>query len=204
MDFVLGIIAGLITSFAIYIYKVKFRPPSLEFGNELSRTVYADETIGFKYIYKNSGKGKLVDVSMKALIKIPGQVASNDKLKQVIRFNTNNHDRFVVDLNKVISNKLIIDMQSLSNNKTISFVLKDKLASNEDINIDTLLELSPDCTIQIFVLGNDEVTGLRRVFESKEYTKNCIRNGSFNRETMVVSNKANKSSKRGAVTGSPS
>lgn len=186
MDFLFGILAGVFVSILTHLYKVKISPPKLIFGEEICRTTYADQTIGFKYIYKNSGKRRLIDVSIKAHIKLPGLSKQNPKLNQIIRFNTDNHDRFIINPGKEISNKLIINTESIRNNKFISLSLKSKIDADEEITIEDLFELSPQAKIQIFVMGNDELTGLRKAFESKEYTKNSITNGIFDRKTLVV------------------
>lgn len=186
MDFLLGILAGLLTMLAANFYKTKITPPRLVFGGEICRQTYSDGSIGFKYIYKNIGERRLIDVAMKAIITIPEMVPDNLTLKQVIRFDMENHHRFVVDADKEISNKLMIDENSLKANKILSALLEQEMLRGDDITIDVIRQLSNNIEIQISILGTDELTGIRKVFESKRYTTADIRNGVFDRKTLVV------------------
>ena len=186
VSFILGIISGAISPILYWTYKNHISLPKIEFSENITKNIYDDSSIGFIYIWKNTGKRRIIDISVEANIKIPGLVKYNPNLKQIISFETKAQKKFVTEVGKARSSRLIVDEYSLKRNKILVNHLKIRIDS--EINIETLFELSPDAEITINILGNDEKTGIRKVFESPIYTKESIIEGVFNRETLYVEN----------------
>ena len=119
MEFLLGILSGVITTFGFWAYKAHISPPDITFGNNISKRTYDDGTVGFIYIYKNTGERRIIDVSIKTVIKIPELTKYNPSLRQVLTFDTENQDRPVIEVGRPRANQLIVNMDSLKKNKDL-------------------------------------------------------------------------------------
>jgi len=186
MEFLLGVVSGLISTLIFWIIKNKISPPKVHFGEDISRITYSSGENGYIIIYKNTGHRKLIDISLKVIVRIPGIVVWDKSLTQTFHLNTTSDKKFLLDKNIPTTTRITLEnSDNLLISGLISKEIKNKI-EEKNFALDELLKLSPKSYVSIFILGNDEVTGVRKVFESKKYSINDIRDGKFNRDTMSI------------------
>lgn len=186
MEFLLGVVSGLITTIFFWLIKNKITPPKVEFGNDISRITYPSGNVGYIIILKNIGHRRLIDISLKVIIYIPEIVTWDKSLTQKFNLKTSSDDKILLEKAIPITTRIILEESNdLLNSGLIPANIKNTITEKQ-YALDELLKLSPKSYLRIFLLGNDEVTGVRKVFESGKYSLANIKDGKFNRKTMLI------------------
>lgn len=186
MSFVLGVLAGFITTVLLWLFKNNFFPPNIEFGEDISKVINHDGKNKYVFIFKNKGHRRLIDITVKAVIRVPGIVPWDSNLTQTFYAKTTADNKFILDTSIPITASILLE---ISEDIFDSHLLPDnikELIINRDRTLENLFSLHSDSCVKIYILGNDQVTGVRKVFESKEYFINDIKTGVFDRVKMVV------------------
>lgn len=177
-DFVIGVLSGFFLSVCYWIFSHYIFPPSIKFNDKITKRKYPDESLGYFILYKNTGKRKLIDPIIQVTVYIPGLVNNNPITKQLVFIENTGRDRLFIPTTKefdgYIKSKLLLDeSKSLKHNKLLPEDVLEKVESNT-LTLDDLMDINAGSYLKVRIIGSDETTGVRKLFESENYSQNDI------------------------------
>ncbi len=164
-------------------------PPKIRFGREILKVPCNGSEMRYVFLFENTGWRKLIDLSVNATVVIPGIVDWDNESLQYYRVVTTADRKHLLETG--VSTTARISLEDSPEVLTSRFVpsdIKTKISEHNN-SLEELLKLHNDATIQISIFGNDNLTGVRKLFESKEYLIGDIKEGEFNRKKFLVQKK---------------
>lgn len=201
ISILIGLFIGILTNLIAWWILFHHIVPKIYFSHSISKIPTQEDKSGYKYRFKiqNLGKRPIIDVELIARIRLKGA----GDFPRNIR---------IVDIplsKKAISHRIPIIMSGDDTGKILKLFVNEvdefrdlarypdyiKIKSNEKILLlEDVLSIGSEATLQIFAFGYDEFSGSRKVFISKFYTVDDIKEGRFDFHGLTV--KTDKSSQK--------
>lgn len=179
-----GIIGGILTVLFLWWWKVKLHAPRVEFGEYIAKVKSRTDRDVYLIRIINTGTRKLINVNVQVILRIPG----------IVHDDVSRAQEFIVDVD---SSRLILDNRAITKSlrlcKTEQIVkygffkpeINDKCRVGEGV-LEYLMGLHEDSKLYVIVVGCDELTGVTKGFQSKNYKKEDIKEGRFPQDKYDV------------------
>jgi len=187
----IGLILGIVASFIAWWLIIRFFRSSIKFSSNISKILSRKKTP--KYIYRikfeNTGRRKILDLEIVAKLRIRELKRSfKDNWEVVyIPLINNNIPKFSPvrkSKSRTIVTLLLNETQDFSKSIFPKWVQNKYL--KKSILLEDLFKLGTKATLQVYGFGHDEFSGNRRIFESKIYSKDDIKDGYFDKKGLNV------------------
>jgi len=181
----LGLLGGFALSAIFWWYLNHYMVPKISFSDEIAKRPSSLNPSGFMYRIKikNTGKRRVIDLNVTVRIAI-----YELGLKKLWNwYDIDISGKSVPMLGKGMNRLIVLRPQ-----ETLDFgrsifpnKIQNKLQSGE-LSLENVLELGSKSYIRLYIFGNDEFSGARKLFFSKKYTRRDIRTGIFKDLTIVA------------------
>jgi len=187
-NIIIGVITGLISSFLVWWFLFHFLVPKIKFSEKISKTKENGKPT-YKFKFENAGSRKLIDLQINIRFRVKGLENdpnwkvisipfSKDKNQQIPFLNPAKDKNAIRELRPL----LITDAQFKDNFPT-NIVEKFE---NQTPSLEDLFELGTEQRLQINIFCYDEFSGTRKLFSSKNYEKNDIVEGKFDKNSLNI------------------
>lgn len=184
----LGVAAGLATNLASWWILFHGIAPKIQFSSYISKTPqepFEENRSGYSYRIKliNSGRRAIIDVEIMARLRILGVIEQRKRNWRAIIIPVKGSASY---RNPRMSALVGDQVLELSLNDVEEFlrlpIYPDEIrrkAEQKTLVLEDLLSLGQRATLQIAAFGYDEFSGARKLFVSKSYTLDDIREGLY-------------------------
>lgn len=198
---VTGFLIGLLTSLLIWLIRSGPLGPKLEFSPSISRLPAESggtNKSGWRYRVKvrNVRSRQIIDVEFVARLSILGFRPGFPKNWTAIYIPAGAGDGRVPRLQGKQSFTMTISPHRVTA-ESVGYWTDDlrQRAASGTLTLDDLLDSGSEANLRVFVFGYDKLSGTRKLFESKPYSKEDIIIGTFSGTSLAV-----KPSRIGAPT----
>jgi len=186
ISIVTGVFSGIIASLVVWWYLFHFLSPQIEFSPIIAKKPSKDRGCGayYQFMITNIGHRRAIDISLDILLVIrnyPEQGTDNI-------YHPNPSRKAILELpsarkkNRVRRRIWInLDDDEFVDKFKKSF-FPDKirqLANDKALSLEELLSIGNDSFVRVVIKVTDSISGSIKVFRSKNYTSEDIREGSF-------------------------
>ena len=187
---VLGVFSSLIASCVFWYYSFKKVRAKIHFTDYVQ--ISDNTTGGYPGTYRcrlklaNMGKYDFFDVSITAKVMVglnTTYIGVNKPYVNVL--NGTKMQKKYPDKTFMHFLRFYINEQSMTEySKKIYYSSIRKKAKNKRLSLYDIINAYPNATLQVFIMGNDKVTGARKLFISKRYTKTHFARGRFRKGSL--------------------
>jgi len=188
-NIIIGVITGLISSFLVWWFLFHFLVPKIKFSEKISKTKENGKPT-YKFKFENSGRRKLIDLQINIRFRVKGlendpnwKVVSipfsKDKNEQIPFLSSAKDTNAIRELRPL----LITDAQFNQDNFPPEIVEK---FGNQTLSLEDLFELGTEQRLQINIFCYDEFSGTRKLFSSKNYKRDDILEGKFDKNSLNI------------------
>lgn len=184
----IGLGGGIALSALFWWYLNHYLVPQITFSQEIAKRPSSLNPSGFMYRIKikNTGKRRIIDLNVTVRIAI-----YELGLKKLWNwYNIDISGKKIPMLGKKMNRLIVLRPQ-----ETVDFSrdifprhVRKKLQSGS-LTLEDIMELGNKCYIRLYIFGNDEFSGARKLFCSPKYTRKDIRKGIFRNLTVVAPKK---------------
>jgi len=184
----IGLFIGVGTNLIAWWILFHYIVPKIHFSPSISKIPTKDNKLGYKYRIKiqNSGKRSIIDVELRARLKIKG-ILDNPQHWRLVgiplskNMIVNNFPIIKPAKQKTSGFAIQIYINDVDEFSELSIYPEDirKKSKEGSLLLEDLLSIGSETNLQIFVFGYDEFSGSRKYFESIFYTINDIKEGPF-------------------------
>jgi hypothetical protein len=182
---IIGIPVGIMCSTIAWWILFRKITPKIEFSKDISRKIKNEKSV-LRIKFRNNGRRDIVDVQCYVRLYIEGLNPKRPNLIRVLEL-TLNLAEWPTLTAKSKSKISEISLKDINDFETDSYPEHIRLKANEQtLTVEDLLFLGSSCKIQMTVFAYDAFSGVRKVFLSKNYTIDDIKDGSFIPGTLKV------------------
>ena len=176
-----GYLIGVLTSITAWYVLYHRIIPSLEFFPEIYKSQTDENQSGYKYRvrFQNNGSREILDLELFAKLRIKGLSERNPSTWRAIYIPID--DPRIPRLtsqkgtNKRFAVQLLVLEISDSSRRFLPSSLQEK-CQNQELTLEDLMQLGTQSTLEIIGFGYDAFSSARKIFESKIYSIQDIRN----------------------------
>jgi hypothetical protein len=198
-SFILGVLVGLATNLVSWWILAHYVVPRIEFSQALGK-LPSDKNeydrCGFRYRVKlrNGGRRGIIDVELAATLRIEGLSKSSNIEVVPIPWNSEGDKR--VNITRLPPVKpgikaarvlrLYINCVDQFRTRSLYPDVFQKKAEERTLTLEDILGLGSKAWLQISAFGYDEFSGARKLFVSKSYNLEDIKQGQFEKTGLAV------------------
>jgi len=184
---IVGVLIGIITSFAAWWILFRYFTPRLLFSYEISKIAASGTNTNSTYCMKlvNSGRRQIIDLEMVARLRIRGVDSRAPKNWHIVELKINRNKIPKVkpggDATILVYPIDLVEFQRM--------IFPDEIQLNApkpDLSLEDLLGLGTAAELRLMAFGYDGFSGARRYFESHDYNADSIKGGFFEFEGLHV------------------
>lgn len=183
----LGFILGVLSSSVVWWITTHLIVPRIKFSNDISKLETEHSSTGYHYRVKieNTGRRGIIDLEIFIIYRVKGLSIRVPGNWYIVYMEPSS--RRIPKLGKGM-NRLISFYPENTEDFKKSYYPVDiqKAANDKTLTLEQLMKIGEKSKIMIVVFGYDELSGSRKVFESKLYKKEDIKFGFFEKNGMSV------------------
>ena len=188
---ILGVILGALGSFFVWYYLYRCLVPKIEFSNRISKIIRRDEPI-YRVKFNNLAKRNVIDLSITASLNILGlfEAQPNNWKDVYVKLNLD----YIPVLKTTTKGGLLANLHINYTEEFSRYPFPKKINQKYAKGILTLedvFEIGKVVELSFIIMGYDEFSGARKMFESKIYNKEDIMEGIFEPDTLKINKKNN-------------
>lgn len=176
----LGIPLGVLASLMAWWILFHFFVPSIEFSLFISKIPDLDQQPPFRYRikFKNTGRRQILDLDVTAELRVKALHPAYERNWTTFKIPVRGNRILTLKRggNRIIALLPNGIMSPYADRLPPS--IRDRVA-HQTVDLEKLLELGSKATLRIIVFGYDAFSGSRKVFVSKHYVREDIRNARF-------------------------
>lgn len=201
VEFFFGFILGIATNLLTWWILSHLVVPHIRFSPQISKTranKTQDDRSGYKYRIKieNSGRRAAIDVEIIARLRIKGIGSFPRTNWHIVNIPLNTHGDKSYRIPRILPLK-----RDFARRHTLQFLVNEaeefrtnpiypepirKKAERRTLLLEDLLTLGNAANLQVLAFAYDEFSGARKLFVSKPYTCNDIKEGPFTTKGLEV------------------
>ncbi len=181
---ILGFVLGILASFVSWWILFHALVPKVAFGNALCRAPTSDDASGWKYLFQfaNIGRRLLIDVQIRARLAVPRP--DRPGLWNVVTLALDWDGEKKLEIPKVknkghLAYRLFINQVPDFQQSSLYPEFVREKATRGQLSLDDLLKPPVNGKLTVYVAGFDELSGARKLFASKAYIAQDIKEGRF-------------------------
>ena len=175
---IIGVPTGIICSIIAWWILFRKITPNIEFSKYISRKIKNGKSV-LRIKFRNIGRRDIVDVYGNVRLYIEGLNPKHPNLTRLVVLTLNLAGWPILTV-KGKSKISEITFKDINDFKTDSYPEHIRVKANDQtLTVEDLLFLGSSFKILITVFGYDSFSGARKVFLSKNYTMDDIKDGSF-------------------------
>jgi hypothetical protein len=187
----INILIGIICSFIAWWIVVHLITPKLRFSEVISK-IKSRHVNGFDYRikYENYGRRRIVDLEMNVYLNILGLSKYRKKTWEVVQLQLRDEGRlaYLEPVRKGGWRRfVVIDVNNTSKFDADIFpkevINKFKL---KELELEDLLRLGNESFVEILISGYDDYSGSRKVFRSKRFKLQDVKEGFFETKSLKI------------------
>jgi hypothetical protein len=198
-DILISTVTGVLASFAVWWYTLKYLTPKIKFSNSISRLPTEHNDSGYRYRFKfeNSGSRNIIDAEVIVRVRIKGLRKEMSGNWEVVYLPISSMEYQKLAIIRPVS-RPFLDMRPLRpvfeikgyacdyfENSLFSLAIRQKAAA-KSLSLDDILSIGNDANLQVLLLAYDEFSGARKFFESPLFTKADIKNGYYEKNSVYM------------------
>ena len=177
-----GIVSGITTVLILWGWKNYLFIPKVFFGHDICKIDYGTDTNGYAFIFQNTGRRHILDFKVNASLYLPGILPWDTNISRKFTIPTA-INRFILKGNPVSTRFRFEECAELFSCQHIPSTLKLDIQRKKDA-LEKIFAFCPRAYLIVYIMGYDEQTGIRKVFESKPYRREDIKCGTFDRKSL--------------------
>lgn len=180
---VTGIVLGVVSSFIFWYIIVHIIVPKIEFKPFILESPSNSTLSGYKYrvLLANKTWRQVIDAEFFVRVRIKGLRPNRPKNWTIVKVPLDDN-RIPVLINTIPRYILELQMNKIELDNTFIYPQEFiKKYQEKKITLRDLLELGTDATIQVSGFGYDNLSGTRKLMQSKVYTIQDIRRSKLDR-----------------------
>ena len=205
----LGIPIGVVGSLVAWWVLFHALVPSVEISSVIAKTPFSQDPSGYRYRIKmmNAGRRAILDVELVARLRIKGLFPSLPSNWEVLypKCSYEKIPRVEPTARTKLWPALTIRIADFDD-YAISLLpppIQAKIRQRT-ILLEDLLSLGNKAELQLFVFGYDEFSGSRKLFASRPYSREAVREGYFCRHSLEIVESENEVDEDSPCVGSAS
>ena len=185
---ILGIIFGAFGSFCAWYYLYRFLVPKIEFSNKISKIVRRGEPI-YRVKFNNLAKRNVIDLSVIASLNIQDLFDDqpNNWKDLYVKLNLN----YIPILKTSTAGGLIANLYINHTEEFSRYPFPQDISDkyyNKMLSLEEIFDIGNKVELSFIIMGYDEFSGSRKMFESKIYNKEDIAEKLFEPNSLGFKN----------------
>ena len=195
-----GIPIGIICSLISWWMLFHVVSPKLEFAPKINKYKSSiSNEIRYRIKFANIGKRNMIDVEILGRMRIKGLYKQRPNIVEVVDIQLAKENIPILrPISKIKTSGTMIRIK-ISDTKFFSSpdmpeLIKNKLRTNQ-LTLEDTLEMGTSATLQFVIMGYDEYSGSRKLFESQVFDKSDIEYGVYSPDNFdIISDKHSEES----------
>ena len=181
---VMPLIPGAVFSFICWLLVKILFSPRLEISKHISKKETVDGQLAYRIKIRNCGFRRCSEIMVYAKIEVRKLEGQQPFSFDTFFINTSFNGYYpVVDRGK----SMILHLYNTVQNYDEKYYHPDFIKKiNEATAVEDLLKLSEDTKLILYVIANDDFSGIRKIYVSKEYRYNNIQKRNFIRNSVEL------------------
>lgn len=188
----IGVPIGIVCSLLAWWLLFHGIVPKLRFSNRISKIESKENAGRFRYRVKfeNHGRRRIVNLEISVCLNIRGLSDNSPETWDVVNFklkSPTNHP-FIDPVNKKgIRRFVILDINNTPDfsQKIYPQSIRNKHQVNQ-LSLEDLFQLGNETSVRVSILGEDAYSGSRKLFQSKKYKIDDIKNSPFKLYSLKI------------------
>lgn len=200
LNVLLPILTGVLASYAVWLYTFRYLVPKIRFSPQISKISTEENNSNWKYRFKfeNYGERNMIDITVIVRLQIQGLKKNLTKNWQniYIKSTGNNYKNIAIirPLRKK-GRRIVVEIKTYECDFFQKNLFSEEIrsaATNKSLTLEDVLKLGRKANLQIMLLGYDEFSGTRKLFQSKIYTVEDIAEGYFDTRSLKIKPNSNE------------
>ena len=183
---ILGIVFGALGSFWVWYYLYRRLVPKIEFSNKISKIVRRGEPI-YRVKFNNHAKRNVIDLSITASLNILGlfKAQPNNWKDIYVKLNLD----YIPVLKTTTKGGLLANLHINHTEEFSRYPFPKKISEKYQkgvLTLEDVFEIGKVVELSFIIMGYDQFSGARKMFESKVYNKEDIEEEIFEPYSLKI------------------
>lgn len=189
MDIV-SFLLGIVTSFIAWLLVFHFFVPKVNFSEKISKQVDSNSNFKYRIKIENAGARSIYELNIYVKISIRGLNIERKRNLEVTFLPVSFEG--VIPIIEPVKKTRRRNLIKIDPNKTEEFErdiypykVRNKV-KNKQLLLEDLLSLGSEAWLELYIIGNDQFSGSRKVITSKKYFKQDIVDKPFDKNSLEI------------------